>query len=298
MKLQQAKRSSSPMKLLISGPSGSGKSFSSLQLARGLVDKWEDICIIDTENGSADLYSHLGGYSVIRLEAPFHPNRYIEALNLAVEAGMKCIIIDSISHEWSGKGGCLELHEKATNSMKIPNSFAAWASVTPLHQSFLDAIIQCPVHVVCTARAKTDFIMVDRNGKSAPQKVGMALVTRDGFDYEISIHLELDQQHQAHCSKDRTGLFMDKSPFVISADTGIRIQRWCNSSGEESLEGKISQCSSMPELIKLYDELSHPQQEQAKMLFRKRKAELLAGKKVSDEVKQIPIHKNGHAVIL
>jgi hypothetical protein len=91
---------------------------------------------------------------------------------------------------------------------------------------------------------------------------------------------------------------MDKSPFVISADTGIRIQRWCNSSGEESLEGKISQCSSMPELIKLYDELSHPQQEQAKMLFRKRKAELLAGKKVSDEVKQIPIHKNGHAVIL
>jgi hypothetical protein len=298
MKLQQAKRSSSPMKLLISGPSGSGKSFSSLQLAKGLVDIWEDICIIDTENGSADLYSHLGRYSVIRLEAPFHPNRYIEAINLAVEAGMKCIIIDSISHEWSGKGGCLELHEKATNSMKIPNSFAAWASVTPLHQSFLDAIIQCPIHVVCTARAKTDFIMIDRNGKSAPQKVGMALVTRDGFDYEMSVHLELDQQHQAHCSKDRTGLFMDKSPFVISAETGIRILRWCNSSGEDGLEGKISQCSSISELIKLYDELSHPQQEQAKMLFRKRKAELLAGKKVSNEIKQIPIHQNGHAVIL
>jgi hypothetical protein len=91
---------------------------------------------------------------------------------------------------------------------------------------------------------------------------------------------------------------MDQTPFVISAETGIRILRWCNSLGEESLEGKISQCSSMPELIKLYDELSHLQQDQAKMLFRKRKAELLAGKKVSDEVKQIPIHQNGHAVIL
>jgi hypothetical protein len=298
MKLQQAKRSSSPMKLLISGPSGSGKSFSSLQLAKGLVDKWEDICIIDTENGSGGIYSHLGSYYVIHLDAPYHPNRYIEAINLAVEAGMKCVIIDSVSHEWAGKGGCLELHEKATSSMKIPNSFSAWASVTPLHQSFLDAIIQCPVHVVCTSRVKTDFIMVDRNGKSAPQKVGMALVSRDGFEFEMSVHLELDQQHQAHCSKDRTGLFTDKNPFVISAETGIRILRWCNSSGEESLEGKINHCSSMPELIKLYDELSHPQQDKAKMLFRKRKAELLAGKKVSDEVKQIPIHQNGHALIL
>lgn len=85
----------------------------------------------------------------------------------------------------------------------------------------------------------------------------MALILKDGREYDFSIHLELDQQHQAHCSKGRTGLFMDISPFVISAETGIRILRWCNSSGEESLEVKISHCSSMPELIKLYDELSH-----------------------------------------
>lgn len=298
MKLQQAKRSSSPMKLLISGPSGSGKTFSALQLAKGLVDNWEDICIIDSENGSADLYSHLGGYNVVRFEAPFHPNRYIEAINLAVEAGMKCIIIDSISPIWSGKGGCLELHEKATNSMKVPNSFAAWASVTPLYQSFIDTVVSCHVHLIATARSKTDYVLAERNGKQIPQKVGMAPILKDGTEYDFSIHLELDQQHQAHCSKDRTGLFMDQSPFVISAETGIRILRWCNSSGEDGLEGKISQCSSMSELIKLYDELSHPQQEQAKMLFRKRKAELLAGKKVSNEIKQIPIHQNGHAVIL
>ena len=298
MKLQQAKRSSSPLKLLISGPSGSGKTFSALQLAKGLGGLWERTCIIDTENGSADLYSHLGVFNVIHLNAPFHPNRYIEAINLAVEAGMKCIIIDSISPIWSGKGGCLELHEKATNSMKVPNSFAAWASVTPLYQSFIDAVVSCPVHLIATARSKTDYVLAERNGKQVPQKVGMAPILKDGTEYDFSIHLELDQQHQAHCSKDRTGLFMDKSPFVISAETGIRILRWCNSSGEESLEGKICQCSSMPELIKLYDELSHPQQDNAKMLFRKRKAELLTGKKVSDDVKQIPIHQNGHAVIL
>ncbi len=286
------------MKILLSGPAGSGKTYSSLLLAHGLTSSWEEICVIQTETGSAGLYSHLGPFNVIDLEPPYHPARFIEAIKLATDAGMKAIIIDSISHEWSGKGGCFDLHEQVTQKMKVPNSFTAWASVTPLHQNFLDAIIQCPVHVVCTARAKTEFIMVDRNGKQTPQKVGLAPITRDGFDYEMSVHLELDQQHQAHCSKDRTGLFMDKHPFVISADTGIRIMNWCNNTSGESIGSKIGQCSTMTELKSLYDQLPVLKQESAKMLFRKRKAELLAGTKVSDEVKQLPTYQNGHGVIL
>ncbi len=286
------------MKLLISGPSGSGKSFSSLQLARGLVDKWQDICVIDSEHKSADLYSHLGAFNVIHLDAPFHPNRYIEAINLAVEAGMKCVIIDSISHEWSGKGGCLELHEKATSSMKVPNSFAAWCTVTPLHQNFIDAVVSCPVHVIATSRSKTEYILVERNGKLAPQKVGMAPILRDGTEFEFGIHVELDQLHQAHCSKDRTGLFMDKNPFVISADTGTKILKWCNNSSDESIGSKIGQCTTMTELKSLYDQLPVPEQESAKMQFRKRKSELLAGTRVSDEIKQLHTYQNGHGVIL
>ena len=286
------------MKILLSGPAGSGKTYSSLLLTYGLTSSWEEICVIQTETGSAGLYSHLGPFNVIDLEPPYHPARFIEAIKLATDAGMKAIIIDSISHEWSGKGGCLDLHEQVTQKMKVPNSFTAWASVTPLHQNFLDAIIQCPVHVVCTARAKTEFIMVDRNGKQTPQKMGLAPITRDGFDYEMSVHLELDQQHQAHCSKDRTGLFMDKNPFVISADTGTKILNWCNNSTAGSLEVKIGQCPTMTELKSLYDQLPVLEQESAKMLFRKRKAELLAGIKVSDEVKQLPTYQNGHGVIL
>lgn len=286
------------MKILLSGPAGSGKTYSSLLLSHGLTSSWEEICVIQTETGSAGLYSHLGPFNVIDLEPPYHPARFIEAIKLATDAGMKAIIIDSISHEWSGKGGCLDLHEQVTQKMKVPNSFTAWASVTPLHQSFLDAIIQCPVHVVCTARAKTEFIMVDRNGKQTPQKVGLAPITRDGFDYEMSVHLELDQQHQAHCSKDRTGLFMDKNPFVISADTGTKILKWCNRSTEGSLEVLIGQCSTMTELKSLYDQLPVLEQESAKMLFRKRKSELLASTKVSDKIKQLPTYQNGHGVIL
>lgn len=298
MLLQKPQHSNAPMKILLSGPSGSGKTFSALHLAKGLTGNWKDICIIDSEFGSASFYSKLGEFNVIRLDPPYHPSRFIEAIKLATGAGMKAIIIDSISHEWSGKGGCLELHEQFTQKMKIPNSFTAWANVTPLHQNFIDAIIQCPVHVVCTARAKTEFIMVDRNGKQTPQKVGLAPITRDGFDYEMSIHLELDQQHQAHCSKDRTGLFMDKNPFVITDETGTKILDWCSNWVVESIDDKIDQCSSITELKTLYDQLPSLEQESARLLFRKRKAELLAGTKVSDEVKQLPTYQNGHGVVL
>jgi hypothetical protein len=176
MKIETAKRSRLSMKICLSGPSGSGTTYSALQLARGFSDSWENICLIDTEQGSASLYSNLGPFKVINLEAPFHPKRYNEALQLAVEAGMSVVVIDSISHEWSGKGGCLEIHEQTMQRMKIPNSFAAWGSVTPLHQDFLDTITRAKVHVICTARSKTEYVLVDRNGKQTPQKVGMAPV--------------------------------------------------------------------------------------------------------------------------
>jgi len=126
----------------------------------------------------------------------------------------------------------------------------------------------------------------------------MAPMLRDGTEYEFSIHLELDQLHRAHCTKDRTQLFQDGEPFVISAETGCKILNWCSNSAEVSLDVKIDQCRSITELKTLYDQLPALEQESAKILFRKRKAELLAGTKVSDQVKQLPTYQNGHGVIL
>lgn len=293
MKLQTSQRSLSPMKILLSGPSGSGKTFSALQLARGLSASWENICIIDTEHGSADLYSHHGAYKVIKLDAPFHPTRYIEAVKIALDAGMQCIIIDSISHEWSGKGGCLELHEKTTSSMKVPNSFAAWGSVTPVHQSFIDAVVSCPVHVIATSRSKTEYVLVERNGRQVPQKVGMAPILRDGTEYEFSIHLELDQLHRAHCTKDRTQLFQDGEPFQINSDTGKKILTWINGDESHEITHKISSCNTMKDLSTLFEITPVGTQEKFKHLFRARKAELLSHKVVPQAIKQLPIYQNG-----
>ncbi|HRH58848.1 MAG TPA: AAA family ATPase, partial [Chitinophagales bacterium] len=101
MQLQKATRKKSKLRLNLSGPAGSGKTYSALVMAKGLVSEWSKIAVIDTENGSASLYDHLGPFNALDLQAPFSPERYIEAIDTCIKAGMECIIIDSSSHEWS-----------------------------------------------------------------------------------------------------------------------------------------------------------------------------------------------------
>jgi hypothetical protein len=229
MQLRKAQRHQAKMRLGLFGPSGSGKTYTALLIASGMVP-WEKICLIDTENGSGDLYDNLGPYNVLTLEAPFHPEKYIKAINTCQAAGIELIIIDSITHEWSGKGGCLELHDEFTRRMKIPNSFTAWNEITPLHQSFIDTILQSSCHIIATGRTKTEYVLTEKNGRQVPQKVGMKIESRDGFEYELTVALDLSISHEAFASKDRTGLFKD-GPFVPSAATGLLINAWCNSGG-------------------------------------------------------------------
>src|SRR5688572_1026121 len=107
MELRKSNRKKSKIRLALQGPSGSGKTFSALLIAFGLCGSWNKIAVIDSENHSSELYSHLGGFSVIDLKAPFTPERYMEAIKLCEISGIEVIIIDSISHEWESEGGIL-----------------------------------------------------------------------------------------------------------------------------------------------------------------------------------------------
>lgn len=249
MKLQQAERKQAKIKMSLMGPAGSGKTYSSLIIAFGMINNWSKIAVIDTERGSANLYSHLGSYYVLELDEPFTPERFIEAIKLCEQSNIEIIIIDGISPEWNGKNGILEIHEKTTSSMKVPNSFTAWASVTPRHQAFIDAILQSKCHVITTLRTKTEYVLSERNGKNVPQKVGMAAIQRDGYEYEVSISLDIDDEHMAMSSKDRTGLFSEKGKFKITQETGKLIRDWCKS-GKTLADVKvdITQATTVDEL--------------------------------------------------
>ena len=225
MLLQKATRKKSKLRLNISGPSGSGKTYSALLMAYGLIGNWDKIAVIDTENGSASLYEHLGAFQTIDLQAPFTPERYMQAIDMCVNGGMECIIMDSSSHEWSGAGGCIEINEALAQSKFKGNTWSAWSQTTPRHDAFVQKVLQCPVHVITCTRSKMETVMTD---DKKVKKLGMKDIQREGWEYELTVSLNLDRDtHTAQASKDRTELFEGKDPFVITTKTGQLIKDWC-----------------------------------------------------------------------
>lgn len=250
MKLKQAQRSQVKLRIGLSGPSGYGKTMSALLLAFGITQDWRKIAVVDTENNSASLYSHLGGFNVLSMEEPFSPQRYIEAIRTCENAGMEVIIVDSISHEWSGKGGCLEMHEK------LGGRFQDWARVTPEHNSFIDALLKSKTHVITTARRKVDYSLDrDMNGKTKVMKLGTKEITREGYEYELTVNFELiNENHLVKASKDRTGLFMDKPEFVINQATGKKLKAWCSEGlSVERIKKEIAMCHNLAGLKHIYE---------------------------------------------
>ena len=252
--LRKATRQKAKIRLGLSAVSGGGKTYSAILIAKGLSKgDLTKVAIIDTENGSADLYANLGEYNVLTLESPFTPEKYINAIKECENAGMEVIIVDSITHEWDGKGGILEISNSMTG-----NSYTNWAKITPRHNAFIDSILQSKCHIITTVRRKQDYEMVTNDkGKLMPQKVGLKEVTREGFEYELTLNLELDTKHNASCSKDRTGLFSDGLEFVPSEETGKLLYDWCENGVEpETSEDKLNKCIDLQSLASAYKNLS------------------------------------------
>ena len=247
MQLRKAERRQIRIKMGLQGPSGGGKTTSALLIAYGLCRDYTKVAVIDTEARAADLYAHLGPYNVLPLDAPFSPERYIQAIQLCVEAGMQVVILDSISHEWEF---ILETHGATTG-----NSYTNWSKFTPRHNAFIQAILQCPCHLIATIRAKQDYVLSERNGKQVPEKIGLKGVTREGMDYEFTLLLELDVRHQARATKDRTGLFSTQPEFVPSPETGRQILDWCNrGTSRQQVEQLIQEAADVPALVLLYNQ--------------------------------------------
>lgn len=254
MLLQKATRKKSKLRLNLSAPSGAGKTYSALLLAKGLVGNWDKIAVIDTENGSASLYEHLGPFNTIDLAPPFTPERYIQAIDACIAGGMECIIIDSSSHEWSGSGGCIEINEQLAQAKYRGNTWSAWNETTPRHDSFVNKVLQCPLHVITCTRSKMETIMGE---DKKVKKVGMKDVQREGWEYELTVSLSIDRDtHKAIASKDRTELFEGLDPFIITENTGITIKEWCergidvNAIPNEINEAisKLANCTTVDEL--------------------------------------------------
>lgn len=224
IQIRKAERSQSKLRIGLAGPSGAGKTMSALKMARGIAGPTGKILMVDTERGSGDLYAHITDYDIITLTPPYAPKNYVEAIEAAEDAGYDVIIIDSLSHAWSDEGGLLDQADKLSAS---GNRFTAWASLTPQHRKLVNGMLNSDSHIIATVRSKQEYALEkdDKTGRSSVKKLGMAPVQRDGMEYEFTVFMDIEQNHAARASKDRTDLFKDEI-FLIDESTGVRLTDW------------------------------------------------------------------------
>lgn len=233
MAFLKAQRKQVKLKIAIAGPSGSGKTLSSLLIARGIGKK---IALIDTENGSASLYSDKVDfeYDTDVITPPFTPEKYILKIEEAEKAGYDVIIIDSLSHAWAGEGGTLD-KKSEIDARDKGNQFTNWKIPKQSFAKLKNAILHSSCHIIVTLRSKQAYELVDDNGKKKPQKMGLAPISEPDIEYEFTLVLDMAMNNSAAPSKDRTGLFRELV-FTPTKATGEMIMKW--HSGGATVESK------------------------------------------------------------
>ena len=204
---QKATKRAVKARVALDGPTGSGKTWTALTWATVLGKR---IALIDTERGSASLYSDHFDFDVLEMTPPYEPQRLVEALVAAEKEGYEVVVIDSLSHFWEGEGGTLDIVDGASQRAN-GNSFAGWKVGTPALRHLIDTMLGLDAHLIVTMRSKMEYVLEeDSRGKKVPRKIGMAPVMRAGVEYEFTLVGDLDLEHRLSISKSRSDLLADQ----------------------------------------------------------------------------------------
>ncbi len=225
MKFEKASKSKTKLRLALFGVSGGGKSYSALRIATGLSNGGK-IAVVDTERGSVSLYADKFNFDVLDLDNK-SIDSYVEAIKLAEKSGYEVLIIDSLTHAWQE---LLDEVDKIARAKYKGNSWAAWNEGTPKYKKLIDSILNFNGHIIATMRSKTEWSVESDGGRNKPVRVGLSPEQRQGIEFEFSMLLEINQDHIAHCIKDRTGKYQDKLIDKPDESFGKEILDWLNSS--------------------------------------------------------------------
>lgn len=251
-----ATREASFARIALSGPAGSGKTYTGLMLATALGDR---VAVVDTERGSASKYAGLNGWRFDTVKPDrFSPKSLVEILGAAAGAGYDAILIDSLSHYWMGADGMLE---QADKHAVRGNTFAGWKEVRPAERRMIDALVSYPGHVVVTMRSKTEYVIEeDDRGKKVPRKVGMKPEQRDGIEYEFDLVGDLDHGSTMTVVKSRIHTLAGAIIPFPGEDLADQIAAWL-SDGEQvptvaEYRKRAFTLESVDELRALFEEVS------------------------------------------
>lgn len=235
LNIQPVVRGGSKVILDICGTSGSGKTYTALLIARGMVSKPSEIGFLDTENKRGSLYADIldGQFMIGDLIAPFSPKRYIEAVKEFQDVGVKVLVIDSVSHEFEGDGGCEDIANQALlNGRKL----ADWNKAKYEHKKFMNALLQCNMHLIICVRARQKM---DFKNPSAPVDLGIQPICEKNFMFEatasIMMYDEGKRQEFIKVPSFLKPIFGDGKSY-IGLEQGKKILEWVDKGEKESTE--------------------------------------------------------------
>lgn len=224
MMFKKATKAASRLRLGLCGTAGSGKSYSALRIAASLREGGK-VAAIDTERGSLSKYADEFDFDVIELEQ-FAPEHFVDCIRAAERGGYDVLIIDSLTHAWSGIGGILDKVDNAAKRSNSRNSFTAWKEVTPQHNALVDAILRSSIDVIVTMRTKTEWVLEENErGKKEPRKVGMAPIQRDGMEYEFDVVGDMSAGTLV-VSKSRCKALAERSFHHPGEDIALELRAW------------------------------------------------------------------------
>lgn len=229
MAFTKAVKTKAKARIAVTGPSGAGKTMTSLLLARELAAGGK-IAAIDSEFGSMSKYADRFDFDVMELAGDYHPNRYTAALQEAEAAGFAVCIVDSLTHAWTGTKDVVDKRKMADRN---GNGFTAWSEGTKLWDALQNAIMGSKMHVIVTMRAKTAYSQEkDEKGKTVVRKLGMEPETRDGSEFAYDIVLDMDTEHVGRVSKTRCAELDGYAVLKPGAELGQIIAAWVGGGAE------------------------------------------------------------------
>jgi hypothetical protein len=262
MGFKKAKREKLKALVSMTGASGSGKTFSSLLLAKGIIEGmfpdldptsdefWEKIGVIDSEHNRSKIYANVekGGYYFgeflhMNLEKPYTVQKYIKGIKEAEEAGIEALIIDSTSHAWK---------ELLGEQKELGGRYQDWKEPDKKYQDFVEVLSHTDLHIISTMRAKQQYALEESGtGKLGVSKLGTQPIQRDDFEFEFLLGFMFDSSHNAKTTKDNTPLFEEMGTFKITPEHGKMLYEWL----DKGVDVKVEKEKERYELLTQIDEL-------------------------------------------
>jgi len=230
LNIAPADRAGAHLLIQLYGPPRSGKTYTALRIARGMVGPKGKIGVLDTESGRARLYSDKvpGGFAVGELTPPYTPRRYLEAIEEFLRYGVDILVVDSFSHCWEGPGGVLEMADQAEESGR--KGLAKWLGPKRDYKKLVSFLLSTRLHMILCSRAKQPIVEAVVNGEKALVTQPWEPIQDKRLKYEMTIVVPMSLDGGYETDPDRLkvpgGLAHLFRGELLDETTGMAIAAW------------------------------------------------------------------------